>query len=90
VLRIRIKILWDRRTEQHIARHGVKREEIEAGMLGRKFVRRTKYNRFEVICNAHGRILFVVLEPMKKGTFKPVTARDADDKEKKLYKRRAK
>jgi len=88
---MKIRVKWTKKAEQHIARHGLSRSQVNQALKGKKFVKRTTHNRYLILCSYYGRILAVIAEPYKDMFYmKGITARDANDKEKRLYKKKVK
>lgn len=84
------ELLWDERSEEHIARHGVHPFEVEEAVSDRdaRFYR-VGAERYAVLgATFAGRYLFVVLQPLGSGLAQVRTARDMSDPEKRRYKRR--
>ncbi|RJS69924.1 BrnT family toxin [Methanophagales archaeon] len=91
-MRREIIIQWDRRSLDHISKHEISEKEVERAVNGRILIRNTsrKGKKLkEVIGESHGRILFIVLE-LYGDKYRVITARDATQTEKKLYKIRGK
>jgi uncharacterized DUF497 family protein len=87
---VRIKRLkWDERNIFHIARHGITIRNVEDGVSGRHIARKVK-NRYLIYGETEaGRHILVVLE--KTGdNFRPITARDMSESEKKVYNKKMK
>lgn len=85
------EFVWPKDRVDHIARHGVKPEEVEEACFGRAFVQRMKSqgkNPIYYILGqaAAGRYLFCVVIQFPDGKGYPVTARPMTDKEKRRYK----
>ncbi len=77
---------WNADREEHIGRHKVSVEEVEEIVYGKHYTVRTKQGRYRLIGQTViGRYLVVILEPSDHGCFDPITARDATQKERKLY-----
>jgi uncharacterized DUF497 family protein len=84
---------WDDGNIEHIGQHGIQPDEAEAAVLDRR--RRVlpaqlvgaERRRLLIGRARGGRILFVVVTP-RGGSTRVVTARDADEAEKRLYRRR--
>ena len=73
---------WDLASVEHIARHGVEPEEVEAVVFGRFNVTRSRSGRYRLIGQTDaGRWLTVILAPRDAGVFAVVTARDATEAE---------
>lgn len=87
---MKVVLLWDEGSVEHIARHGIKPVEVEKALKGKKYTRKTTKNGkvyYEIIGDADGRILFIAIGPVEGG-YKVGTAYDAEDRHKKLYKSR--
>jgi len=87
---VRIKGLnWDKRNVFHIARHGITVKDVEDVCSGKHIARKVK-DRYLIYGETKaGRHIFIVLE--KTGdNFKPITARDVSESEKKIYKKKMK
>ena len=87
-----MQLLWDEDNLEHIALHGVDDLEFEDVLFDPNRFRSQAYNQGNERRVAYlgkteaGRILFVVLAVLEEG-FRPVTARDATEREKKSYRR---
>lgn len=82
---------WDDDNVEHIAEHDVAPEEVEEVFIGRYMLRRSRSARYTVLGrNYAGRYLFVVVEKLEAGIIRVVTARDMDERERRLYLRRGK
>ena len=69
--------------EEHIARHNVSVEEVIFGM---PFIRKARQDRYSIIGQTEsGRYLAVFVAPREKGVYGLVTARDANDAERRAY-----
>jgi uncharacterized DUF497 family protein len=83
---------WDEDNTDHIARHGVEPWEAEEAILDTGGVGTAAYDvrgetRWAVLgATEAGRVLFVVLTE-RAGRVRVVTARDAEGKEKRRYRR---
>ena len=74
--------------EEHIARHHVSVTEVEEVVFGTPFIRKTRQERYIIVGQTQvGRYLTVFVAPRGKGVYGLVTARDADDVERKAYQR---
>lgn len=84
---------WDEGNEEHVARHGVEPFEVEEALLDSRRFGVEAYDvpgesrRAVVGATDAGRILFVVYA-MRRERVRPITARDADDNDKRRYRRR--
>jgi len=82
-------LIWDDRNIEHISRHGVEPEEVEQVCIGKYFTKRGRNGTYRVIGQTQaGRYLTLFLSPRGSGKFYPVTARDSDNKERKLLKKK--
>lgn len=82
-------LIWDEWNIEHIARHGVDPEEVEQTCNSRHLIRRGKQGTYTLTGQTKdGRYLTIILAPRGKGSFYPVTARDSDNKERKLFKKK--
>ncbi|MEW5989123.1 MAG: BrnT family toxin [Chloroflexota bacterium] len=72
--------------EEHIAHHGVTIEEVEEVVFGTPLILRARQGRYHVIGQMNaGRYLAIFLAPREGGVYGLVTARDADQSERRLY-----
>jgi len=78
-----IRLIWTERNISHIAKHGVSVKEVEEAIRDRYAIVLKHKGRYALIGSAWGRILFIVLEKIND----EFTARDANRKEKKRYKK---
>jgi uncharacterized protein len=77
--------------EEHIARHHVSIAEVEEVIFGVPFIRKARQERYSIIGRTHaGRYLAVFVAPRGQGVYGLVTARDADDAERRAYLRQSK
>lgn len=83
------ELVWNEDNEEHVARHGVDRDEVDEVPSNRPFITRGRGGTYRVIGQSDGgRILMVVVAPRGGGRFYVVTARDADADERRAYRRR--
>ena len=76
--------------EEHIARHHVTLEEVDEVVFGAPVVFRARQGRYQLIGQTDaGRYLVVILAPREPGVYGLVTARDADQSERRLYRARS-
>lgn len=80
---------WDEGNSEHVAEHGVEEIEVEEVFRGRLYVRRAKGRYIVLGATATGRRLFVVVEKKPGGWVRPITARDMNLSERRLFERRA-
>jgi uncharacterized protein len=77
--------------EEHIARHQVSVAEVEEVIFGVPFMRKARLGRYHIIGQTEaGRYLAVFVAPRGRGVYGLVTARDADDAERRAYLRHCK
>jgi uncharacterized DUF497 family protein len=77
--------------EEHIARHQVSVAEVEEVIFGAPFIRKARLGRYHIIGQTEsGRYLAVFVAPREQGVYGLVTARDADDTERRAYLRQSK
>jgi uncharacterized DUF497 family protein len=86
---MRIKVfVWDRNNLDHIARHGVQKEEVDEVAEGRHGIRKVWKGRYAMRGQTYsGRYLFVILDSLGQGRAYPVTAREMTEEEKNRYKK---
>ncbi len=85
---MRIEFLeWDDYRLEHIALHDVEPEEVwEVCTSRHHLAHREGHTRYRVYGQTvDGRYLFIVLEGVRDGIFKPITARDMTTSEKRNY-----
>lgn len=76
--------------EDHIARHHVSVAEVEEVVFGTPFIRKARQGRYHIIGQTDaGRYLAVFVAPRDLGVYGLVTARDADDAERRAYLRQS-
>jgi len=81
--------VWDDGNTEHIAAHGVSREEAEQALWVAPKVRRSRFDRYVAIGpTEEGRYLFVVFLCFGRGVVRVITARDATPKERHSYGRK--
>lgn len=81
------RLIWDGWNITHIARHHVKPEEVEQTCKSKNLFTKGKGGLYKLVGQTDdGRYLTILLAPRPAGSFYPVTARDADDKEKRRFK----
>lgn len=83
---------WDEDTIDHIARHGITPEEVEEiAFEGSPYIRKGRQGRRYLYGKTiGGRYLFIVYVLTDKGKAQVITARDMDQKERRLYLKRGK
>ena len=80
---------WDDENVEHIARHGVDPAGAEQACRLRPKARRGRCGRYLVLgCTADGRYLLVVLTYLGGGEARVITAREMDQRERAIYRRK--
>ncbi len=80
------RLVWNKDNIAHIARHRVTQEEVEEVCHGVHEVFQTYSGRLALIRPTRsGRMLFIIVAPKGEDIYFPVTARDADKKERQRY-----
>lgn len=80
------KLIWDNYNIEHIKKHKVKPDEIEAVAKSIIFHKKAKKGRYLIIGRVGSRILSVIIKRQETGVYYPVTARDSAKQErKKIY-----
>jgi uncharacterized protein len=81
------QLIWDEWNIEHIARHELTPDEVEAVCAGDAFVSETYSGRLRLIEPTYeGNMVTVIIAPKSTEKFYPVTARPASRKERVLYK----
>ncbi len=91
-MRFKFDVEINRRTEEHITKHNLTRNDVIHALSGRVYFRKTLIGGEEywrLIAETEGRVLFIVLKPLNDRQ-RLITARDAEESEKRLYKKRGK
>jgi len=79
---------WDSKNEEHIALHNVFPEEVEEIFINLPFYRKTKDGKYLAYGKTfNGRYLLVVFIFKDRNIIRPITARNMDRKEMKMYKK---
>lgn len=79
---------WDDFNESHIVRHSVTPDEAEEVLLAGCFIRRSHSGRYGAFGRSlAGRYLFIVVEKVKGGIIRVVTARDMSAREQRFFRR---
>jgi uncharacterized DUF497 family protein len=80
---------WDDENVLHIERHQFSPEEVEEVFDGAYKVRRTRQGLHIALGETlDGRLAFVVFRRLSKGIIRVVTARDMENNERRLYRRK--
>jgi len=87
---VRIKRLnWDNRNIFHIARHGITAKDVEDACSERHIARKVKGRYLIYGKTEAGKHILIVL--VKTGdSFRPITARNMNESEKRIYKQKVK
>jgi uncharacterized DUF497 family protein len=87
-------IKWTDESIEHVARHGVRPEEVEEVCFNEEeipFIRSGRENLHYVFGKTHsGRFLFIVVKFLRRGEVRVITARDMSEWEKTYFKTRGK
>ena len=76
-------------TIPHVERHEFTPEEVEEVFAGDHKVRRTRERRYIALGQTFdGRLAFVVFRRLRGGSIRVVTARDMEDSERRLFRRK--
>jgi len=78
---------WDEQAEEHIHRHAVTPEEVEQAIENIQYARKEGGYFLLVAQTYGGRYLTLILDHLGNGIWYPVTARDAEEPEKRLARR---
>jgi len=80
---------WDDENIEHIARHNVNPEEAEDVCFGAHISEKTAGQRYILSGQStDGRYLNVVVERVRKGLFRPITAFEMSENYKRSYRKR--
>ncbi len=83
------QLVWDEWNINHIAKHDVDPEEAEEVCSSRNLFEKGRDGTYQIIGQTqNGRYLNIVVVPRKSGLY-PVTARNADNKEKSRFKKKS-
>jgi len=87
-MRIRY-LIWDDWNLEHIAEHGVTPEEVKEACYSKQCWNRRgrKGRRYILGQTEDGRYLSIILASREGGAFYTITARDMDEKERRLYRK---
>ncbi len=89
----RIVLVYGGNTLDHIGRHNVSLSEVHNVLEGYFIPQRISVNgvlRYIVLGESYGRILILILEPIGTNEMRLITAYDASESRKKLYKEKVK
>ena len=80
---------WDDGNVDHIHRHQFIPDEVEEVFAGSHKVLRTRNGRYIALGETHdGRLSLVVFLRLKKGVVRVITARNMEEDERRLYRRK--
>jgi hypothetical protein len=80
---------WDEDNILHVERHRFTPEQVEEVFAGDHRVRRTRQRRYLALGETlDGRLALVVFHRLPGGLIRVVTARDMDDSERRLFRRK--
>ena len=80
---------WDEHNISHIDTHQYSPEEVEEVFVGSYKIRRTRDNLYVALGETlDGRLAFVVFRRKRAGVIRIITARDMEDKERRLFRRK--
>lgn len=80
---------WDDDNVAHIARHQFTPEEVEEVFAGNYKLRRTRERLYVALGETlDGRLAFVVFRRFSGGVVRVITARDMDNHERRLFRRK--
>ncbi len=81
-------LLWDEWNEDHTAKHGINREEIEEVCFSRNIAIKSGKTKMAVWGQTgDGRYVLVILGIREFDDYYPISARDMDEKEKMSYRK---
>jgi len=89
----KIKLVYGENTLEHITKHRVNLSEVHNVLEGYFMVQRIVSNgilRYLVLGESYGRVLMVILEPAGTNEMRLITAYDASESRKKLYREKVK
>ena len=80
---------WDDDNVSHIGRHQFTPEEVEEVFAGDHKIRRTRHKLYVALGETvDGRLAFIVYRRLSRGMIRVITARDMDDTERRLFRRK--
>ena len=80
---------WDDANVEHISRHNVSPAEVEFVCNGLNYIIRGRFGRYLVFGQTgSGRYLKIILEHRVESSFRPVSAWEMSDSEKKNYRKK--
>ena len=88
-----IKLVYGENTLDHIAKHKVSLSEVHNVLEGYFIPYRINVNgflRYMLLGESYGRVMIVVLEPATTNEMRLITAFDASESKKKLYRAKSK
>lgn len=86
---LQINLDWDDERVEHIAKHQIEPEEVEAVCQGRHLRERGRKGRLYILGQTEeGRYLFIVLAHRRSGHYRVITAREMTNDERRRYRKR--
>jgi uncharacterized DUF497 family protein len=83
------ELIWDDNNIEHIARHNIYPSEVEDVCFENPVVQRSGKGRKALYGQTSaGRYLLIILGERGNGIFRPITARDMNDTERRYYRER--
>jgi len=89
----KIKLVYSNNTLEHIEKHKVSLAEVHNVLEGYFIPHRINVNgilRYLVLGESYGRVLIVILEPVGTNEMRLITAFDASESKKRLYRAKSK
>ncbi len=89
----KIKLVYEENTLEHITKHDVNLSEVHNVLEGYFIPQRILTNgvlRYLVLGESYGRVLIVILEPAGTNEMRLITAYDASESRKRLYREKIK
>jgi hypothetical protein len=81
-----VELIFEPDREEHIARHHVTAEEVHQVVFGAPFIRKAREGRYLIVGQTEaGRYLAVFVAPRGRDVYGLITAREADDAERRAY-----
>lgn len=81
-------LVWDRQNYEHIARHWVRKEEVQEVLDRYYHLRQVRKGRYAIRGQTYaGRFLFIIVDPLGLGRAYVVTAREMTEAEKHRFRR---
>ncbi len=85
------KIIIDKKARLKIEKHGLTVHQVKRALMGKVYIYKTYGRRYAVLGEDFGKIIKVIIEPLKQmKKLRVITAYEPSQKDKKLYKRKVK